>query len=182
MMNNRIFTILIKKVFSLVISLMILSNIFSFTLINNINNVDISNNCATDTLTHYCNIVVSLPINIVSSFFKDKLNMDANFGYAKNHNSRETEKSNKKNEGKSFFHFAVFEKDFSKTQFSNSLTASVVINQDTSYIPVLSILSFVVSFMLIFIVSFKGSMILARGDTEDNIIKKINMGNNVRLV
>ncbi|MBR4632881.1 MAG: hypothetical protein IKO48_06160 [Elusimicrobia bacterium] len=181
-MNNKIFTILIKKVFPLVISLMILSNIFSFTIINNINDVDISNNCATNTLTHYCNIVVFLPINVVSSFFKDKLNLDVNFGYTKNRANREAEKSNKKNEGKSFFHFAIFEKDFSKIQFSNSLTASVGINQDTSYIPVLSILSFVVTFMLIFIVSFKGSMILARGDTEDNIIKKINIENNVRLV
>ena len=181
-MNSQFFTISIKKVFSLVISLMILFNVFSFALIKNINNITISNNCATDTLAHYCNIAVSLPVNIVGNFFKDKLNTDANFGYTKNRNNRETESSNKKNKGKSFFHFAVFEKDFSKIQFSNSLTASVGINQDTSYIPVLSILSFIVSFMLIFIISFKGSMILARGDTEDNIIKKINMENNARLV
>lgn len=178
MMNDQPLMLLSKKVASAIISVMILLNIFGVVLINNAENIEISNKYAANTITKYCNMAVMIPMKIVSSFFK--INTSTDIGTTVPAQTSKQNKKSKKDNGKNFYQSAVVEDEASSLQFFKNLTEAGLVNSQYNYSNVSNTL-FAVSIMLLFIVLFNGNMILARGDTEDIIIKK-NINKIVRLV
>ncbi len=157
---------------------MILLNVFSVVLINNVENIELSNRYARDTITKYCSIAVLLPMKIVSSFLK--ANTSSDIGTPIPVQSSNKEKKSKKDNTKEFFQSAVVEDDISVIQFFKNLVPASLTDFISSYNNLNNVL-FVISFLLLFVVLFRGTMIFARGDTEDIIIKK-NINKLVRLV
>ncbi len=177
-MNNEPFIPLFKKAASLIISFMILLNVFSVVLINNAENIELSNRYAKDTITKYCSIAVLLPMKIVSSFFKT--NTSSSIGTPVPVQASNKSKKSKKDNTKEFFQSAVVEDDVSSIQFFKNPSPAVLTNFQNNFNNKKDVL-FVISFLLLFVVLFRGNMIFARGDTEDIIIKK-NIDKLVRLV
>lgn len=177
-MNNQPFVLLSKKAASLIISFMILLNVFSVVIINNAENIEMSNKYAADTITKYCNIAVLLPIKIVTNFFKTNISNDIETATPIQTSNKD--KKSKKDNTKEFFQSAVVEDDVSSTQFFKNLMPADLIGFQNYYNNVKDVL-FVISFLLLLVVLFRGNMIFARGDTEDIIIKK-NINKLVRLV
>lgn len=178
-MNKQPFILLSKKLFALIISLMMLLNVFSVVLVNNVENIELSNKYAADTITKYCSIAVLIPIKVVNSFFK--INTSFDIGTSVPPQTSNKNKKSKKDNTKEIFQSAVIEDGISSVQFTKNLTYTNLISFQNTYNNDAKDILFVVSLMLLFIVLFRGNMILARGDTEDIIIKK-NINKLVRLV
>lgn len=168
-----------KKIVSLIISAMILLNVFSVVLINNAESIESSNRYVSDTITKYCNIAVLIPMKIVSSFFK--INTSSDIGATVPAKAANNNRKSKKDNSKTFFQCAVFEDANSSIQFYKNLSQTSLISIENVYNNKINEVLFVLSIMLLFVVLFSGNMILARGDTEDIIIKK-NINKLVRLV
>ncbi len=178
-MNNQPLISLSRKVFSLVISVMILLNVFSVVLINNTENIEMSNRFATNVISKYCNMAVMIPMKIVSSFFKANISTD--IGTKAPMQATNENKKSKKDNQKEFFQSAVVEDENFSFQFGKNLIPVATIDFQSIYNNNLNNILFTIASIFLFVVLFSGSMILARGDTENIIIKK-NINKLVRLV
>ena len=162
-----------RKVLSLIISAMILLNVFGIIIINNAEKIGASNKYAKDTITKCCNLTVIIPLKIVNSFFN--MNTADNIAKQVPLRTTESEKKNQKDKNnKTFFQCAVFEDTsfFNAAGTGKNITQGALLNSYQDYISSSDVNS-VILLSLLFVVLFGGNMILARGDTE-NITKKIN--------
>jgi len=146
--------------------------------------VDIEDICSVSSISKYYNLISLLPIKIVTDFLNIDINISSSIASSKAKNN--TEKQNKKNDKATTANTDFAFTSFNSTTLIQSYNKLVknnllgTINDYNFYCSNFEMMVCLLSFLLVFV--FKGSMVLARGDTENNII--INkIGNKViRLV
>ncbi|MBR4632420.1 MAG: hypothetical protein IKO48_03770 [Elusimicrobia bacterium] len=179
-MEKSLFLLPSKKIISLILSVMTILNVFSVVLIYNAESIEESKNYTTDTIAKYCNIAVDIPMKLMSHFFKDDVSNSIGM-LAPIKNSDNGNKKQEKDGLNDLFQYAVANDNISSVNFVKSLFFPVLlpfynveISKHNCNIDV------IVLEILLFIILFNGSIMLARGDTED-IINNTNIERKVRL-
>ncbi len=177
-MNNIFYYLFYhKKIFAIILSLAIAGNLISSYVLDDIKNADLSTSVYTvsNTLSRYCNMVVDFPVVFVTEFLNSEQTSLKNKQQPIKSDKKQNDKKNNRNKQ---IVSIVFTENISllkniKDNIYKILSESIQLCNES-----IKIINSTVFMFLLFLVLFKGTDMLARGETEDNIlylkINKIN--------
>lgn len=175
-------TVAYKKFFSMLLSVVILTNAFSFVSRENTDLFSVDDVYTVSSISKYYNLLSLLPIKIVSEFLSINVCDSNSVGTKQTSNSKHKNSNKNKTTSTTDFAFNIssvtnFVCSYSK--FVKYNLFGLTNNLNFSKICCELSMSCIVS-MFVFV--FSGCMVLARGDTEDNIIINKIENKVVRLV
>lgn len=152
----------------MILSAFILANSFSLMFIKNADFVDLDGINTVSSISKYYNLMSLVPIKIVTEFLN--LDMDISNSIGTTTPVKNTEKKNTTDNTNTDFAFTSYSFTNLVQSYNKFIKCNLVgITEDYSlYFSNFSTIICFLSILYIFI--FKGNMILARGDTENNII------------
>lgn len=182
-MNNIFYYLFYhKKIFAIILSLTIMGNLISFSVLDDIKGADlnVSVSVVTNTVTQYCNMMVDLPIVFVTDFLNNEKSSLQNDQLPVKSDKKQNDKKTEKNKQIVSIVFTENVNLFKniKDSVDKNLSVSMQLCNEN-----IKTTNSIVYMFLLFLVLFNGTTVLARGETEDNIMyKKINIMRKLRFV